>query len=93
MLVIEYPTSQAFVLSTIAHSDWPDHCPTLLNDLLALINSSSPHSVHGALQVLAEFAREELTEDQLLPVLRELLPVLLTILGQADVRLSYLTLW
>lgn len=33
------------------------------------------------MQVLTEFARDDLTEDQLLPVLRQLLPVLLGILG------------
>lgn len=33
------------------------------------------------MQVFSEFAKDDLTEDQLLPVLRQLLPVLLNILG------------
>lgn len=37
------------------------------------------------MQVFAEFVRSDLTEDQVLPVLRRLLPTLLTILGAHDV--------
>jgi len=37
------------------------------------------------MQVFTEFIKSDLTEDQILPVLRELLPVLLTILGTAEV--------
>ena len=33
-----------------------------------------------------EFIKSDLTEDQILPVLRELLPVLLSILGSNEVR-------
>lgn len=38
------------------------------------------------MQVFVEFVKADLTEDQLLPVLRELLPVLLDILGDNEVR-------
>ncbi|KAA1471630.1 ARM repeat-containing protein [Dentipellis sp. KUC8613] len=71
----------AHTLSTIAMSDWPDEYPDLLTSLLGLLSSGSPDSVHGAMQVFTEFIRTELTEDQILPILRELLPVLLSILG------------
>ena len=37
------------------------------------------------MQVFAEFIKSELTEDQTLPILRELLPVLLSILGSTEV--------
>lgn len=37
------------------------------------------------MQVFTEFIKSELTEDQILPILRELLPVLLTILGSTEV--------
>ena len=37
------------------------------------------------MQVFAEFIKSELTEDQILPILRELLPVLLSILGSTEV--------
>jgi hypothetical protein len=39
------------------------------------------------MQVFTEFIHSDLTEDQILPVLRQLLPVLLTILGSTEVRL------
>lgn len=37
------------------------------------------------MQVFAEFIKSDLTEDQILPILRDLLPVLLHILGAPDV--------
>lgn len=74
----------AHTLSQIASCDWPDEYPELLTSLISLISSSSPESVHGAMQVFTEFIKSELTEDQILPILRELLPVLLTILGSTE---------
>ncbi|KAF8079173.1 armadillo-type protein [Lyophyllum atratum] len=74
----------AHTLSSIAHCDWPDEYPELLASLINLLSSNSPESVHGAMQVLTEFIKSDLTEDQILPVLRQLLPVLLTILGSAE---------
>lgn len=38
------------------------------------------------MQVFTEFIKQDLTEDQILPVLRDLLPVLLSILGDHEVR-------
>ncbi|KAG6885829.1 hypothetical protein C0993_009221 [Termitomyces sp. T159_Od127] len=74
----------ANTLTFIAKSDWPDEYPELLSSLITLLSSGSPHSVHGAMQVFTEFIKGDLTEDQILPVLRQLLPVLLTILGSKD---------
>ena len=37
------------------------------------------------MQVFNEFIKTDLTEDQILPVLRDLLPVLLNILGSTQV--------
>ena len=42
--------------------------------------------VHGAMRLFTEFVRNDLSEDQLLPVMRELVPVLLTILGDSKVH-------
>ncbi|CAL1694900.1 unnamed protein product [Somion occarium] len=80
----------AQILSSIANSDWPDEYPELLTLLIGLLSSDSPDAVHGAMQVLVEFVSADLSEDQILPVLRELLPVLLSILGAQD-RHSALT--
>ncbi|KAF8899297.1 armadillo-type protein [Infundibulicybe gibba] len=74
----------AHVLSSMAHCDWPDEYPELLKSLIGLLSSNSPESVHGAMQVFTEFIKSDLTEDQILPVLRELLPVLLAILGSPE---------
>ncbi|CCA73674.1 related to KAP114-Member of the karyopherin-beta family, nuclear import [Serendipita indica DSM 11827] len=72
---------KAFVLSFIAKADYPEEYPTLLSDLLALLSSGNTNSIHGAMQVLSDFIRNELSEDQLLPILRQLLPLLLTVLS------------
>jgi importin-9 len=82
----------AHTLSVIAKSDWPDEYPNLLTSLIALLSSNSSDSVHGAIQVLTEFIKSDLTEDQILPVLRDLLPVLLSILGSPQVC-NLLRIW
>ncbi|KAI5824132.1 ARM repeat-containing protein [Schizophyllum commune Tattone D] len=74
----------ARTMSTLANADWPDENPELLTSLIGLLSSGSPNSVHGAMQVFAEFIKADLSEDQILPILRELLPVLLTILGGTE---------
>ncbi|KAG2358745.1 ARM repeat-containing protein [Suillus spraguei] len=78
----------AHTMSYIGNCDWPDEYPELLNSLIALISSSSSDAVHGAMQVFTEFIKSDLTEDQILPVLRQLLPVLLTILGSTEQHTS-----
>ena len=75
---------QAFVISTIARYDWPDEWPDLLSSLIALLNGGNPDSVNGAMSVVAEFARDDLSEEQLLPVIRDLAPSLLIILGNRE---------
>lgn len=76
---------QAHTLSSIANCDWPDEYPDLLNALINLLSSGSTDSIHGAMQVFTEFIKSDLTEDQILPVLRQLLPVLLETLGAIQV--------
>lgn len=72
-------------MSTVAHSDWPDEYPDLLDNLVAAL-AVSPDAVHGSLQVFTEFMKNDLTEDQLMPVLRQLMPALLNILGQPQLH-------
>ncbi|KAG8991743.1 hypothetical protein FRB93_002589 [Tulasnella sp. JGI-2019a] len=79
-----------YILSTIAQSDWPDEYPNLFALLTELLSSGSSDSVDGAMRVFAEFIKSELSEDQILPVLRQLLPVLLGIIGSPE-RYSQLT--
>ncbi|KAJ7459076.1 armadillo-type protein [Mycena galericulata] len=79
-------TLSAHTLSSIASSDWPDECPDLLTTLMGLLSSGSSDSVHGAMQLFTEFIKSDLTEDQILPILRDLLPMLLSILGAPEVH-------
>ncbi|KPV76594.1 uncharacterized protein RHOBADRAFT_52581 [Rhodotorula graminis WP1] len=73
----------ANIVSLIAQPDWPEDWSTLLDQLLALIRSSSIEAVEGGMCALSDFVSISLTEDQLLPVAREMLPTLLSILGAA----------
>ncbi|OCF34393.1 hypothetical protein I316_03907 [Kwoniella heveanensis BCC8398] len=73
----------AFALSTIARYDWPDDYPDLLSNLIGLLRGS-PDSVHGAMRVISDFVRNDLSEDQLLPVVEEVLPAVLAILGDPE---------
>ncbi|ORX37597.1 armadillo-type protein [Kockovaella imperatae] len=73
-------TACASVVSTIATYDWPDEWHSLLGDLVQLLQSGSSDSVHGAMQVVEEFSRNILSADQIVPMIKELLPILLGIL-------------
>lgn len=77
--------ASAALISSIAHPDWPDDWPSLMNELLVLIEGRKD-AVDGGMRVLNEFVGVDLTEDQLLPVARSLLPRLLGILGSPQVR-------
>ncbi|KIY73361.1 ARM repeat-containing protein [Cylindrobasidium torrendii FP15055 ss-10] len=74
----------ASVIKFIANCDWPDEYPDLLENLISLISSGSLDSVHGAMQVFTEFIKADLSEDQIMPVLRDLLPVMHRILGESQ---------
>ncbi|ODN87698.1 hypothetical protein L198_06924 [Cryptococcus wingfieldii CBS 7118] len=74
-------TASAYSLSAIARFDWPEDYPTLLPSLIQLLNNGSPTSIHGSMRVIQDFVRNDLSEDQLLPVVQELLPAVLGILG------------
>lgn len=77
------------MVSDIAHPDWPDDWPTLMSQLLHLIGpGASADSVDGGMRVLIDFVGIDLTEDQLLPIAREMLPHLMSILGSPQVRVA-----
>ena len=62
-----------------------DDWPSLMTQLLALV-SGPPDAVDGGMRVLNDFVGIDLTEDQLLPIARRMLPRLLVILGSPEVR-------
>ena len=77
---------QAVIVADIAHPDWPDDWPSLMSQLLLLIApGSSPDAVDGGMRVLLDFVGVDLTEDQLLPIARQLLPQILSILATPQV--------
>jgi hypothetical protein len=52
-----------------------------MDQLLALIRSPSIDAVEGGMRALSDFVSISLTEDQLLPIARDMLPTLMAILG------------
>lgn len=76
----------AAVVSEVAHSDFPDEWPNLTQSLITLLSSNWPDAVHGALTVLADFCKTDLTEDQLLPLASDLLPKLLVVFENSEVN-------
>ncbi|BEJ11716.1 hypothetical protein CspHIS471_0201760 [Cutaneotrichosporon sp. HIS471] len=83
-------TAAAFACSTVARFDWPDDWPSLLSELTRMLQTGSPDAVHGAMRVVTEFVKNELSEDQLVPVVRDLVPALLAVLGSPGAH-SFLT--
>ncbi|TIA71942.1 hypothetical protein E3P89_01920 [Wallemia ichthyophaga] len=73
-------TACAYALASIASCDYPEQYPSLLHDLAQLFQQAQRDGVHGAMRVLLDFVKADLTETQLVPVTQELLPLLLHIL-------------
>lgn len=83
---------QAFAISNIAQSDYPDSYPALLPTLMHYLSaglaaqqqqqqgSTAGIAVHGAMRVLSEFVRQELAETEMIGMMREIGPLLLDIL-------------
>ncbi|KAJ2997787.1 Importin 9 [Globomyces sp. JEL0801] len=71
--------SDAFIVSKIAHNDWPDHWGTFFDDLIVALKSSNINYVHGAMRVLADFVRDDLSDLSFPSVAPTLLPELFAI--------------
>ncbi|KAF9426444.1 hypothetical protein BGZ94_006510 [Podila epigama] len=72
--------SCAYVISKIAHHDWPESWPNLLDVLVHHLKNGSADEVHGSMRVLAEFVNKDITHVQLPLVAPVLFPELLRIL-------------
>ncbi|KAG0311531.1 hypothetical protein BGZ99_010110, partial [Dissophora globulifera] len=70
----------AYVISKIAHHDWPEQWTNLLDVLVHHLKSGSADEVHGSMRVLAEFVNKDITHVQLPLVAPVLFPELLRIL-------------
>lgn len=77
---------QAYTVATIAKYDWPDFWPTLMDDLIGLLKHGSEGQLEGAMDVVTELVREDLGQDQLPAIASNLLPALLDILRNTEVR-------
>ncbi|KAG0276851.1 hypothetical protein BGZ95_006953 [Linnemannia exigua] len=73
-------SSCAFVVSKIAHLDWPDSWPELFDVLMAHLKAGSTDEVHGSMRVLAEFVSKDITHVQLPRIAPVLFPELHRIL-------------
>ncbi|CAG8680386.1 6167_t:CDS:10, partial [Gigaspora rosea] len=82
--------ASAYVISKIAHNDWPVYWPDLLDLLISLLKTGSPEQVHGAMRVMTEFVTHDITEVQFSQIAPILLPELLRIL-RSDQVYSYRT--
>ncbi|KAF9083483.1 hypothetical protein BGX23_011399 [Mortierella sp. AD031] len=72
--------SCAYVISKIAHHDWPEQWTNLLEVLVRHLKEGSTDEVHGSMRVLAEFVNKDITHVQLPLVAPVLFPELLRIL-------------
>ncbi|KAF9571457.1 hypothetical protein EC968_000488 [Mortierella alpina] len=70
----------AYVVSKIAHHDWPEQWTNLLEVLVHHLKNGSADEVHGSMRVLAEFVNKDITHVQLPLVAPVLFPELLRIL-------------
>ncbi|ORX76197.1 ARM repeat-containing protein [Anaeromyces robustus] len=62
----------AYAISRIAQYDWPEAWPHLFDSLMENLRSGDTKQVHGAMHVLSEFIRNDIT-DQQFPIVAPLL--------------------
>ncbi|KAI9007390.1 armadillo-type protein [Gaertneriomyces semiglobifer] len=72
----------AAIVSRIAHVDFPEAWPSFFDTLLSYIRSANTSHVHGALRVLSEFVRDDLTDTHFPHLAPALLPELRNIFGE-----------
>lgn len=75
----------AYVIAKIAHIDWPETWSVLFDELMGLLKSGNQDYVHGATRVLAEFIRDDITDQQF----PHIAPVLIPELYQLFTRTSF----
>lgn len=79
---------QAQVVSKIAHTDWPETWPALLDSLLANLRSGEPSRVHGTMRVLVEFMKSDITDQQFPHIHPVLFPELYRVLCTENVSIK-----
>ncbi|ORX50392.1 ARM repeat-containing protein [Piromyces finnis] len=72
----------AYAISRIAQHDWPESWPHLFDSLLENLRSGDSKQVHGAMYVLSEFIRNDITDQQFPIVAPVLFPELFKIFNE-----------
>ncbi|KAI7859526.1 armadillo-type protein [Circinella umbellata] len=75
----------AYVVSKIAHDDFPEDWPNLFDVLVSYLKSNSVDGVHGAMRVLLEMVQRDISIQQLPQIGPVLIPELYTILTSDNV--------
>ncbi|KAI7903140.1 armadillo-type protein [Cokeromyces recurvatus] len=75
----------AYVVSKIAHDDFPEDWPNLFDILLSYLKSNSADSVHGAMHVLLEMVKKDISIQQLPQIGPVLIPEMYRILTSDNV--------
>lgn len=75
----------AYVVSKIAHDDFPEDWPNLFDILLSYLKASNKDSVHGAMHVLLEMVKKDISIQQLPQVGPVLIPEMFRILTSDSV--------
>ncbi|ORX54369.1 ARM repeat-containing protein [Hesseltinella vesiculosa] len=75
----------AYVVSKIATDDFPEDWPNLLDILFSYLKSNNADSVHGAMRVLLEMVKKDISIQQLPQIGPVLVPELFTILTSDNV--------
>ncbi|KAI8338795.1 armadillo-type protein [Choanephora cucurbitarum] len=75
----------AYVVSRIAHDDFPEDWPNLFDILLSYLKSNSSESVHGAMHVLLEMVKRDISIQQLPQIGPVLIPEMYRILTSDNV--------
>jgi len=77
---------KAYAISRIAQHDWPESWPHLFDSLLENLRSGDSKQVHGAMHVLSEFIRNDITDQQFPIVAPVLFPELFKIFNEEKVE-------
>ncbi|CEP15960.1 hypothetical protein [Parasitella parasitica] len=75
----------AYVVSKIAHDDFPEDWPNLFEILLSYLTANNSDSVHGAMHVLLEMVKNDISIQQLPQIGPVLIPEMHRILTSANV--------
>jgi importin-9 len=75
----------AYTVSKIAHLDFPEQWPNFFDELMVCLRSSNVHIVQGAIRVLGDFVRDDLSDLAFPVVAPILMPVLFQLFSDSNI--------